>query len=593
MAGVAASARRACIRGPILATFQKGNRKSVTTLSWAMAGRMAISSKHSGSTGAGAPIGTERWLSRSRRALREPRIELAGIQPARARPGARHDESVARRLKFLCIVSFESRRVLRGARGRPQAAAPACAPSSPGRTPLARRHTREDRRAGAPDGRRAQYRCWNEDIRPALAKENIISINTQTCRRTSARSSRSTSRARSIPCSRRSPSTPRIRSRSSRTRGSTSSSSCRIPRTPTSWSCRCRACCRAHPLLEGEGRRALHLPRRPRAPTMPRRSSATRRPPARNLFRITRNSNLYYDEDESHNLLQSIEEELRNANRGAAVRLEVNEDCPEHLVGRLRESSPRPRRTSIAAPAPLNLVRLMPLCFAIDRPDCATPASSRASPSRTARTRASSPDSPRRHPCCTIPTRASRPSSISSRAAEDRTSSRSSRRSYRTSSDSPLVHALIQAARNGKQVTAIIELKARFDEAANIHWARLMQEAGVDVSMASPGSRRTRRRCSSSAAEATSSAAMRTSARGNYHPKTATIYTDLGIMTCNEEITTDIAEAFNLVTGIPHFKSMRHLLMAPFNMLERFLEMIDREIAHARRPASPPASRRK
>ncbi len=73
---------------------------------------------------------------------------------------------------------------------------------------------------------------------------------------------------------------------------------------------------------------------------------------------------------------------------------------------------------------------------------------------------------------------------------------------------------------------------------------------------------------------------MRTSARAT-PPKTATIYTDLGIMTCNEEITTDIAEAFNLVTGIPHFKSMRHLLMAPFNMLERFLEMIDREIAHA------------
>jgi polyphosphate kinase len=306
------------------------------------------------------------------------------------------------------------------------------------------------------------------------------------------------------------------------------------------------------------------------------------------LFRITRNSNLYYDEDESHNLLQSIEEELRNANRGAAVRLEVNEDCPGHLVGRLREILALGEADVYRCPAPLNLVRLMPLCFAIDRPDLRDPGF------KPRIAVAHSEDSSIFHQIRRGDILLHHPYEsfqavvdLLARAAEDPNVLAIKQTLYRTSSDSPLVHALIQAAHNGKQVTAIIELKARFDEAANIHWARLMQEAGVDVVYGVTGLKTHAKAMLIVRREGDVLRRYAHLGTGNYHPKTATIYTDLGLMTCNEEITADIAEAFNLVTGIPHFKSLRHLLMAPFNMLERFLAMIDREIAHAKegRPA--------
>jgi polyphosphate kinase len=152
---------------------------------------------------------------------------------------------------------------------------------------------------------------------------------------------------------------------------------------------------------------------------------------------------------------------------------------------------------------------------------------------------------------------------------------------YRTSSDSPIVRSLIEAARNGKQVTVVIELKARFDEAANIKWARMMREAGVDVVYGVTGLKTHAKAMLIVRNEGDGIRRYAHLGTGNYHPSTARIYTDLCMFTCREEVTDDLAELFNLITGISKFGGMNELICAPFNMHSRFLELIDQETKNA------------
>jgi polyphosphate kinase len=158
---------------------------------------------------------------------------------------------------------------------------------------------------------------------------------------------------------------------------------------------------------------------------------------------------------------------------------------------------------------------------------------------------------------------------------------------YRTSSDSPLVASLIQAAQNGKQVTVIIELKARFDEAANIKWARLMREAGVNVIYGIAGLKTHAKAMLVVRKEGEVIRRYAHLGTGNYHPSTARLYTDLSILTAREELTSDVATMFNILTGVSKFPGMRELLMAPYDLREGMLSLIDREIEHAKagRPA--------
>jgi polyphosphate kinase len=158
---------------------------------------------------------------------------------------------------------------------------------------------------------------------------------------------------------------------------------------------------------------------------------------------------------------------------------------------------------------------------------------------------------------------------------------------YRTSSDSPLVASLIHAAQNGKQVTVIIELKARFDEAANIKWARLMREAGVNVIYGIAGLKTHAKAMLVVRQEGDVIRRYAHLGTGNYHPSTARLYTDLGFLTAREELTSDVASMFNILTGVSKFPGMRELLMAPYDLREGMVSLIDREIDHARagRPA--------
>ncbi|HEY5793161.1 MAG TPA: polyphosphate kinase 1 [Chthoniobacterales bacterium] len=307
------------------------------------------------------------------------------------------------------------------------------------------------------------------------------------------------------------------------------------------------------------------------------------------LFRITRNSNLYVDEEEAHNLLHAIEAELRRVNRGAAVRLEVGDECPDSVVDRLIEVFNLEREDVFRINGPLNLVRLMPLALQIDRPELRykrfTPVTVVSLDSEADMFyHIRKGDILLHHPYDNFQTVVD----FIGQAAEDPHVLAIKQTLYRTSSDSPIVQSLIEAARNGKQVTAVIELKARFDEAANIKWARLMREAGVDVVYGVSGLKTHAKAMLIVRSEGDHIRRYAHLGTGNYHPSTARIYTDLSLFTCRDEVTSELAEAFNLLTGVSKYEPMKELMLAPHDLLSRLRELTENEIQHADagRPAS-------
>lgn len=300
-------------------------------------------------------------------------------------------------------------------------------------------------------------------------------------------------------------------------------------------------------------------------------------------FRITRNSNLYFDEEEAQNLLHAIEEELRKVKRGAAVRLEVQDDCPPRVVNRLLEIFNLEEEDVFRIDGPLNFSRLMPLALQIDRPEIRY---KRFSPCTVVSLDTESDiffhirkgDILLHHPYDNFQTVVD----LLALAAEDPAVLAIKQTLYRTSSDSPIVQSLIEAARNGKQVTAVIELKARFDEAANIKWARMMREAGVDVVYGVAGLKTHAKAMLIIRSEGDGIRRYAHLGTGNYHPSTAKIYTDLSMLTCREEITSDLAETFNCLTGVSKFPALNQLLVAPWSLFPAFQQMIENEIDHAK-----------
>jgi polyphosphate kinase len=301
------------------------------------------------------------------------------------------------------------------------------------------------------------------------------------------------------------------------------------------------------------------------------------------LFRVTRNSNLYVDEEEADNLLHAIEEELRHVNRGAAVRLEVQDECPDEVAGRLLEIFNLGQGDLYRHDGPINLTRLMPLALSIDRPDLRD---KRFTPATAVSLNEEADifwhirkgDILLQHPYDSFQTVLD----FLGQAAEDPHTLAIKQTLYRTSSDSPLVAALIHAAQNGKQVTVIIELKARFDEAANIKWARLMREAGVNVIYGIAGLKTHAKAMLVVRQEGEVIRRYAHLGTGNYHPSTARLYTDLGFLTAREELTSDVAAMFNILTGVSKFPGMNELMMAPYDLREGMIHLIDREIEHAK-----------
>ena len=299
-------------------------------------------------------------------------------------------------------------------------------------------------------------------------------------------------------------------------------------------------------------------------------------------FRVTRNSDLYIDDEEAENLLKRIEEELRNLRRGAAVRMEIEAGVPDNVFSLLCEQLQLAPEFVFKLEGPLNLVRMMSLPDLVDRPDLKYPVFTPVELPNLRVATSIFAAMQERDILLHHPYESFNPVvDFVQQAARDPGVLAIKQTLYRTSGDSPIISALIEASRNGKQVTALIELKARFDEANNIKWAKELEEAGVHVVFGLVG-HKTHCKCSMIVRQETDG--LRHYAHigtGNYNPKTARLYTDLSLLTCNPEITADVALLFNSLTGFARSPEFKHLLVAPFNLHARIQELIATEATNA------------
>jgi polyphosphate kinase len=302
-------------------------------------------------------------------------------------------------------------------------------------------------------------------------------------------------------------------------------------------------------------------------------------------FRVTRNSDLYIDDEEAENLLKKIEEELRNLRRGAAVRLEIEEGADPEMVTSLCGHLGLAAEHAMRLKSPLNFLRLMSFYEMVDRPDLKYPPFVPAEPPVLA---ALAP--PRvifdvlreRDVLLQHPYESFGPVvDFVSRAAADPDVLAIKQTLYRTSGDSPIVRALIDASMAGKQVTALVELMARFDEANNIKWARELEEAGVNVVYGVVGHKTHCKCCLVVRREGDALRSYAHLGTGNYNPRTARLYTDLSLLTSREHLVAEVAQLFNTLTGLSLTPEFRHLLVAPINLHRRLQELIAAETANA------------
>jgi len=306
-------------------------------------------------------------------------------------------------------------------------------------------------------------------------------------------------------------------------------------------------------------------------------------------FRVTRNSNLYVDEEEVENLLTAIEQELRRRRRGDPVRLEVRAPVGERLRQELLEVFELERSDLFECQGPLNLSRLQQLVEIekeerLSAPRFVAPVHVALRDPAKLFPAIRSGDVLLHHPFDSFDSVVE----FLEQAAEDPRVLAIKQTLYRTSEDSPIARALLAAAERGKHVTALVELKARFDEEKNIRWARRMEEAGVQIVYGLVG---LKTHCKLMLVVRRDEDGIRRYAHigtGNYNPTTARQYTDFGLFTADPDVTGEVASVFNLLTSLSSRERWNHLLVAPFNLRSGLLERIRREAAHARagRPAS-------
>ncbi len=305
-------------------------------------------------------------------------------------------------------------------------------------------------------------------------------------------------------------------------------------------------------------------------------------------FRVTRNSELYIDEEDIGNLLKAVENELHNRRRGAAVRLEVDAGCPAEIYQHLLEPLELTEEDLYLIDGPLNPTRLMVIYNGDHSPELrdkpfVAPTAPAFRGAQDIFSVIRQRDVLVHHPYESFGSVVD----FLEQAARDPNVLAIKQTLYRTGGDTRIVGALMDAVKNGKQVTAVTELKARFDEANNILWARRLEEAGVHVVYGI-----VHRKVHSKIALVVrrDEDGLRRYVHlstGNYNPSTARLYTDLSFFTSNSDFGEDATNFFNLLTGISHFQGAKKFLISPFTTHEGILDLIknERENAAAKKPA--------
>lgn len=297
-------------------------------------------------------------------------------------------------------------------------------------------------------------------------------------------------------------------------------------------------------------------------------------------FRVTRDGNLEVDEMQATDLMSSIEKELVKRRRGEPVRLEIDSDAHPEVLERFLKAFGLENDDIYFCDGPVNLGRIMELYDLIEQPGLKDEP---ATPRRAWRW--ATPDEMfsdlrdgdifLHHPYDSFVT----VEDFVRLAARDPNVLAIKQTIYRAGSKNVMVEALIEAAQQRKQVTAIVELKARFDEEANIQWARRMEQAGVHVVYGIVGMK-THAKCTLVVRREDGQSLRRYChlGTGNYNPTTARLYTDIGVMTARHEVGEEVAETFNMITGYTRVPVMEHLLVAPFTLRKQLLRMIRVEI---------------
>lgn len=305
-------------------------------------------------------------------------------------------------------------------------------------------------------------------------------------------------------------------------------------------------------------------------------------------FRVTRNADIARNEEEADDLLEMISEELRERRFAPIVRLEVAQAMPGHVRSMLTQEMGLQQTDIYPQDGPLGVADFFALAD-VNLPhlkfDNWTPQTHPAFAGVGSQTRpadvfsiVSKADVLVHHPYHSFATSTQ---AFIEAAARDPQVLAIKQTLYRTSADSPVVRALIQAAERGKQVAVLVELKARFDEERNIEWARTLEDSGVHVAYGLVGLKTHTKTTLVVREEDDGLRVYAHIGTGNYNPKTASLYTDLGLLTARPEIGADLMDLFNFLTGYSRQRHYRRLLVAPVNMQDRFLELIETEAANA------------
>jgi polyphosphate kinase len=303
------------------------------------------------------------------------------------------------------------------------------------------------------------------------------------------------------------------------------------------------------------------------------------------LFRVTRNADLEVEEDRDEDLLQALERELARRRFGPAVRLEVTDSMDPQILELLLSELEIGRQDVVVVPGLLDLASLWQL-HEVDRPElkdepfvpATHPRLSEGETPQSVFAMLREGDVLVHHPYQSFATSVQR---FIEQAAADPNVLAIKQTLYRTSGDSPIVNALVDAAEAGKQVVVLVEIKARFDEEANISWARELEKAGCHVVYGLVG---LKTHCKTALVVRREGGVIRRYCHigtGNYNPKTARIYEDLGILTADPRVGADLTDLFNSLTGYSRQTAYRTLMVAPHGIRSGLVDKIRREMRHA------------